>query len=201
MKKEYIIGILLFGGIWGLSEAILGNVLYAAGVPFSSVYLTVAAFAILAIASVFIPKIGTATAIAATAMLYKFMNSPFFACHLLGILMIGVCWDVCFNMLKVKNSSISAVIATYMNYILFGLMITYVFHYGPWPAGGITKIFHHVAFSGTMTAIGAAIIVPLAHRFAGNLKAHSFDPAKMPAAIAGALVWLFGLGSFVHAVL
>ena len=87
MKAERVLGILFFGGLWGLSEAVLGDTLYSANVPYASVPLTVIGFVVMTFAWVYFPQRGTATLIAACAMLYKFFNEPFFACHLLGILL------------------------------------------------------------------------------------------------------------------
>ena len=44
MKKEHILGILFFGGLWGISEAVLGDALYSSNVPYASVPLTVTGF-------------------------------------------------------------------------------------------------------------------------------------------------------------
>ena len=85
MKKEYILGILFFGSLWGFSEAVLGGLLYHFDVPYSSVFLTIIGFCILTVAVVYLPKTGISSAIAAIAMLYKFLNTPFFACHLLEL--------------------------------------------------------------------------------------------------------------------
>ncbi len=61
MKKDYILGVLFFSGLWGLSEAGLGGVLYGAHIPGSSIILTLAAFSILAISRSYLPHKGTAT--------------------------------------------------------------------------------------------------------------------------------------------
>ena len=90
MKKEYILAVLFFGGLWGLSEAVLGDALYRVNMPYASVPLTAIGFLMMTIARVYYPRRGTATLVAACAMLYKFLNVPFFACHLLGILLLSV---------------------------------------------------------------------------------------------------------------
>ena len=127
MKKQHVVAILFFSGIWGVSESILGGAIYAANIPYASIPLTIIALITLAVAHVYLPQKGTACLIAAFAMLYKFMNTPFFACHLLGILLTGICFDVFFSVFKLKNKSLSAAGATYLSYITFALMITYVF--------------------------------------------------------------------------
>src|SRR4030042_3772240 len=129
VKREYILGVLFFGGVWGLSEAVLGNALYAAGVPYASVPLTAIALAVLTLTRLYFPRAGTATLVAACAILYKFLNSPFFGCHLLGILMTGACYDLVFNVLKVRVKSLGAAATVYLSYAAFAVMITYLLRY------------------------------------------------------------------------
>ena len=150
MKKGYILGILFFSSLWGFSEAVLGGLLYRLDMPYPSVYLTVIALSILTVAMVYLPGKGIASTIAAFAMLYKFMNTPFFACHLLGILFLGVCYDLFFNILRLRNRSLSAVLTTYTNYGLFALMITYVFRYNHWVEAGFAKVMDHIFVGGTL---------------------------------------------------
>jgi len=72
MKKDYILAILFFSGLWGISEAVLGDALYRADIPYASVPLIVVSFIILTFARVYFPQTGTAVLIGALAM---FTNS------------------------------------------------------------------------------------------------------------------------------
>src|SRR4030042_692331 len=112
-----------------MSEAVLGGALYAAQVPYASVLLTVVALAVLTLARSYFPQRGTGVLIAACAMLYKFLNSPFFGCHLLGILMTGACYDLVFDVLKVRVKSLGAAATVYLSYAAFAVMITYLLRY------------------------------------------------------------------------
>ncbi len=122
MKKECVLGILFFSGLWGISEAALGGALYGAHVSYASVPLMVIGLVILTFAGVYFPTVGMATAIAACAMLYKFLNEPFFACHLLGILLIGICYDLFFAVLRLKNKAVAAVVVLVIPVSLTGLI-------------------------------------------------------------------------------
>ena len=204
MKKEYILGILFFSGLWGISEAVLGDALYSANVPYASVPLTIIGFAIMAIAHVYFPQIGTATLIAACAMLYKFLNVPFFFCHLLGILLMGMCYDLFFSVLKIKNRSLSATAAVYLNYILFALMITYAFRYEHWVQAGFAGVLQHILISGSMAALGSAILVPASFRLGTQIKANyaglfnlklQFVPSSVLAVTVG--LWIFSIVAFI----
>lgn len=204
MKKEYILGILFFSGLWGISEAVLGDALYRADVPYASVPLTVIGFVILTFARAYFPQNGTATLIAACAMLYKFLNTPFFACHLLGILLMGVCYDVAFGAFKIKNRSLCAVAATYLSYILFALMITYVFRYEHWVAAGFNKVLRHIGIGGSVAALGCAVFVPLSFRLGERLKAKFDMPFRLRLQLASggvsvvtAGLWVFGIAAYL----
>lgn len=200
MKKEYVFGILLFSGLWGISEAVLGGVLYRFAIPRASVYLTIIGFSILTIAKVYLPGRGSATTIAAFAMLYKFMNSPFFACHLLGIFLLGVCYDLFFNVLKLKNRSISAVLATYAGYSSFALMITYVFRYHHWVEAGVAKVMDHIVIGGTLAAFGCAVFVPLSFRLGERLKAKLDMPFRFRLQLASGGVFVVTVGLWVFSI-
>ena len=203
MKKEYVVAILFFSGIWGISETIVGGALYKANIPYASVPLTVIAFITLAFAQVHLPQKGTATLIAALAMLYKFMNTPFFACHLLGILLTGICFDVFFSVFKLKNKSLSAAGAAYLSYITFALMITYLFRYEYWAQAGLPKVINYIAVGGTAAALCCAVLVPLSLHFAQKLRANYAAPFNLPMRlsvraipVASALIWVFGVVVF-----
>jgi hypothetical protein len=204
MKKEYILGVLFFGGLWGISEAVLGDALYRAAVPYASVPLTIIGFIVMSTAKVYFPQKGTATLIAACAMLYKFLNVPFFACHLLGIFLMGLCYDLFFSVFKIKNRGLSAVAAVYLNYTLFALMITYVFQYEHWVQGGLAEVLRHIGISGSMAALGCAALIPLSFRLAERLKANFIAPFNLrfqlvPSGVLAATVglWVFGITAYI----
>jgi len=199
VRREYILGVLFFGGVWGISEATLGNALYSAGVPHASVPLTVVGFVILTMARACFPRPGTATLIASFAMLYKFLNAPFFACHLLGIVLMGACYDVFFNALKMRTAWLAAGLAAYANYIAFALMITYVARYDHWVQGGFGKILEYIGVDGSMAAIACVILVPLSLRYSARLKsalptAFAWRGSLVPRTVTGLTAGLWALG-------
>ena len=204
MKKEHILGVLFFGGLWGISEAVLGDALYSANLPYASVPLTVIGFVLMAIAHVYFPQKGTALLIAACAMFYKFLNVPFFACHLLGILLMGLCYDLFFSELKIKSRSLSAAAAVYLNYVLFALMITYVFRYEHWMQAGFAGVLRHVLISGSMAALACAILVPASFRLGTQIKATSARPFNLklqfvPSGVLAVTIglWIFSIAAYI----
>jgi len=204
MKKEHILALLFFGALWGISEAVLGDVLYRANVPYASVPLTAIGFVVMTVARIYYPQVGTATLIAACAMLYKFLNVPFFACHLLGILLTGMCYDLFFAVLKIRNRSISAAAATYLSYAFFAFMMLYLFRYEHWVQGGFAKMVYHVGVSGTLAALACAVLVPVSARFGDRLGTALRAPFKLrPNLVPGSVLaitaglWIFGVAAYV----
>lgn len=158
---------------------------------------------VLTFAQIFFPRKGTATLIAGLAMLYKFLNIPFFACHLLGILIMGVCYDLFFSVLKIKNRSLSAAAAVYLNYTLFALMITYIFQYGSWVQGGFTKVLSHIVISGSLAAFGCAFFVLVSSNLAEKIKASFAMPfdvvlKPVPSGIIAVTIgmWIYSITIF-----
>ena len=204
MRKEYILGVLFFSALWGISESVFGGVLYSSGVPCASALLTIIGLIILTFAGVYFEQKGTIILIAALAMLYKFLNTPFFACHLLGILLTGICYDLFFGVFKIKNKAIGAAAAVYLSYISFALMITYVFRYDHWVQAPLTKILSHVAASGSIAAFGCAVAVPLSFRLGKRLKAKyampfelSLQPVPGSVFVLAASIWIFGITAYL----
>lgn len=200
MSKRMFLAVLFFSGLWGLSEAALGGALYGAEVAHASVILTVIGLVVLTFANVYFPQKGVATAIAGCAMLYKFLNLPFYACHLPAIFLIGICYDLFLNGAKIKNRALSAVFVVYASYASFALIMTYIVRYGFWVEGDFGKVVSHIGVSGSMAALASAVVVPLSFRLAKRLKnkypsPFDFQWRFLPGSVSFATVvlWIFGL--------
>jgi len=171
MLRRYIPEIVFFSGLWGLSEAFLGDLLYRNDVPFASVPLTVTGIAVLTAAVRYIPISGVCTVTACLAMLYKFFNEPFFACHLLGIVLTGACYDLVRAAARPRSRAIKAAAAVYLSYAAFALLITFVFRYDHWLRAPLAAILRHVTLTGSFAAAGSALIVPCVDQLCGRLEA------------------------------
>lgn len=200
MRKEYILGILFFSGLWGFFEVVLGGFLYKENIPFSALPLAVIAFLILTIANIYLPQKGTAMFIGAIAMLYKFLNTPFFACHLLAIFLLGVSYDLGFNFFKIKNKALAGILSTYLGFILFAITITYIFRYPHWVNAGFQKVINYIGREGTLVAFTNSIIVPASFYLGQKLKEKTINPFAFKSKFATRSVslitlsfWLSGL--------
>jgi hypothetical protein len=157
----------LFGSIWGINELFLGDILYRNDVQNSSVILTVIALFLLAISRGMINKPGSSALIGTFAALFRLANTAPSYCHLLGIFLLGVTFDV-FSSLLIKNKEqaplkwgAAGMLSAFGNNALFALLITYVFRYEYWVVGGFSKVFRHIFVSGSIITVIAAFFVPL----------------------------------------
>lgn len=207
MKKEHLLAILLFGGLWGFSEAVLGDALYSTGVPFASVYLGAIGFFLLAVASRFVPHRGASTAIAILAMLYKFLNVPFFACHLAGIVLMGVSYDLVFgwrsraadaSVAGSRRSHLAAglrgAIACYAGRLLFYLAMIFVFRSETWLGKGIEGLWQHVVAQGSLAAAACALAVSAGLVFGRRLRSGALAPRLIQPRLAGILTAVLTAG-------
>ena len=203
MKKDYLLGILFFGSLWGVSEAVLGGFLYGAHIECASVPLTIIAFMILTIAKIYLHQRGSLVFIGSTAMLYKFLNTPFFACHLLAIFLLGLSYELVFSLFKIKSRAVLGLLATYLGYILFALTITYVFRYHYWTDGGLPRILRYIGISGTIAAFANLACVPLSFKLGQILKDSTINPFEFRSRLATGSIslitltlWIFGISKW-----
>jgi len=207
MKKQYILGILFFSGLWGLSEAVLGGYLYHAKVPHSSIILTIVAFGILAVSRSYFPQAGTATLIGLCAMLFKFFNAPIWACHFAGIAVLGASFDLFFAILKIKQKAIAGFAAAFFNYVAFAVLMTFIIRYGPYWTESMAKFNRHIV-EGIFAAAGCAIVVPIMLKAGELIKAKLESPfsprfrlAEGFVSLTTAGLWVVSLIIFSHTLI
>jgi len=168
-KFRPLIWVLLFGSIWGISEAVGGDALYTANIPLASVWLSAWALFLLAFARAQNDTPGTSSAIAGIATLFRLVNTGPFICHLLGIFLLGVAFDIAATLLLKRKKKISlrggltGILSAYGGYASFALIITYVIQYEFWVAGGWPKVTEHIFVNGSLTALVSAFLVPLGY--------------------------------------
>ncbi|MGB2908531.1 MAG: hypothetical protein WBB73_15620 [Candidatus Aminicenantaceae bacterium] len=193
--------LLLFGSIWGLSEVAGGGIMYAIEVPHASIFLAAWALFILAVARGFVNKPGSSTVIGAVATLFKLVNASPFICHLLGIFMLGLAFDIAASILGRSErrftfrNMLTGVFSAYGGYAFFALSITYLIRYDSWVLGGWPKVVNHMFVSGSIAALVAAVLVPIGYFLgAGSLSLPAKSPRWLYAGtVAGvALLWVLG---------
>jgi hypothetical protein len=117
---------------------------------------------------------------------------------------MGICYDLFFAILRLKNKSLCAAAAAYLNYFLFALMITYVFRYDHWVQAGFGKVLRHVGIGGSIAALGCIVFVPLSLRLGEQLKARFAMPFRLRLQLAAggvslitAGLWFFGIAVYL----
>lgn len=70
-NSRQLIWILFFGSLWGMSEVVIGESLFTEDMPYASVWISVWAFFLLAVARGILNKPGSSTAIGGIATLFK----------------------------------------------------------------------------------------------------------------------------------
>jgi len=197
--------LLLFGSLWGMVEVGGGEVLYRAGVPQASVFLTAWALFVLAAARGILNRPGTSSAVGALAALYKLANAAPFYCHLLGIFFLGLVFDVFASLLLKRGrkagwrrASLSGALSAYTGNALFAVLMTFVVRYKYWVGDGLIKFSRHILISGSYTALAACLMVPLGLRVGESGGAFVLRRPRTAMAGAAALTLVaWTLGRFI----
>ena len=196
-----VLGILFFGSLWGLSEASLGDWLYAHDIPNSSILLGAIAFIIIAAARVFLGLRWTGALIGLIAMLFKLVNMPFYSCHLMAIFLLGTGYDIAallVSRLPVTRFALplTGFFGMYIGRALFAFTITYIVRYQHWVNAGLPKIISHIFIAGTIAALVGFIAAPIGNRIAlrlGSLSWPRLHPRAFTGSVLGATIgiWVF----------
>ena len=209
MKKHFIVGILFLSGLWGVSEVVLGDLLYKAQLEriVAPVVLSVIAFAVLTIARAGTLRPGSGILIGILVMVYKafgmgMLSGPFYACHLLGIFTLALGFEVACILTRYRYKPLIGVLGTYLGFALFAILITYAFQYRFWNGG---KVLHYIFIPGSITAGINLFVVPLVDRGTQKLARFETQHRKIPRWEFGAVsaatlgLWIFGVVSgFVY---
>ncbi|MBN2198224.1 MAG: hypothetical protein JW747_00070 [Candidatus Aminicenantes bacterium] len=185
----------LFGSLWGAVEVVGGEALYRAGVPSSSVWLAAAALFLLAVGRGVLNRPGTSAVVGAVAALYKLANAAPFFCHLLGIFMVGLVFDVLASLLLVEKEKRRAwwraplvgALGAYTSNALFAVLMTFVVRYRYWIGDGLRKFSRHIVLAGSLVALVSLFLVPLGLRLGAGGEALSMKRPRWAATGAAAL--------------
>lgn len=192
-RKTWVL-VLVFGSMWGFSEVFAGEFLYAHGVPRASVWLSAFALFILGFARGLVNRPGSSTLIGALAALFKLVNAAPFWCHLMGIVFIGLAFDLGATAWMKKGQrrslpiALTGILTAYGGYALFAVTITYIARFAPWVQGGLPRIMEHVFLGGSLAAIAGFFLAPLGYKL--GLKSEPAVEGRRDWAFAGSLVVL-----------
>jgi hypothetical protein len=160
-KKKLILGIILFGSIWGGLEALGIEVIRSVGFRSSSPILALLGILILATARMVIRKPGSTLAIGTIAAGIKFLGlSQIFFCQIFAVMAQAAIFDLAFSLAEKKDwltrpvhLGLVGFMGSYVNYVVFSLSQAYVFANPYWTERGLSGIFNWVLTSGSLAAV------------------------------------------------
>jgi hypothetical protein len=160
-KKKLILGIILFGSIWGGLEALGIDIMRKVGFHSSSPILVLIGILILATARMVIRKPGSTLAIGVIAAGFKFLGlSQVFFCQIFAVVAQAGIFDLAFSLSEKKgwlahpiHLGLIGLVASYVNYTVFSLSQAYVFANPYWTERGLSGLFNWVFTEGSYAAI------------------------------------------------
>lgn len=186
-----MICLFLLASAWGLSELIGGE----------TVVLTAVALLLLATGRALVNRFGSSTAMATIAVLFKSVNTAPFLCHLAGIALLGIAFDLTATLLwrddrrPFLRAACAGAISAYLSCFLFAASMVWIVKFRNWPDGGFERIGEYTLSSGTRGALTALVVVPVG-LWLGRLlvqQAMGHPRAALSTALATCLaLWLLG---------
>jgi len=201
LKIKDIPWLILFGSSWGINELLSGEFLSAQNVNNTSLVLSAAAIFILAVSRGMINKPGSSTLVGVIAVVFKFVHTAPFYCHLAAIFILGFVFDLFASMLLRKDAknfikqALTGSVSAFSNNALFGFLMTYIFRYKYWIIDGKQKMIDHIFVDGSLLVFVAMFLTPLGFKIGLLLKKIS---SRQPVwSLAGSsagviLIWIFG---------
>lgn len=207
-NPKNLIWILLFGSLWGLSEAFVGGLLYSADIAQASVYLGAWALLLLAAARKMVNVPGTSVLIGSVAVLFRLVNTGFFICHLGGIFLLGAAFDLTASLIirrkeeprkSVFSQTMSlgrtGLLSAFLSNGSFALIFAFIIRYEYWLAGGWAKVLEHTFISGGLLSLAAAVCVPVGWTLGAKVlefSSRNFSLAARYATALSVVFWIMG---------
>jgi hypothetical protein len=142
---------------WGLVELIGGE----------TVWLTAAGLFTLATGRALVNRFGMSSAMAAVAVLFKSVNTSPYFCHLVGIALLGIAFDLMATLWwrddrrSYLRAAVAGVLSAYVSCFAFAAAMTWAFRYRFWADGGLARVGEHTLYSGSRGALAALVVAPL----------------------------------------
>ncbi len=160
-QKKLILGIILFGSIWGGLEALGIDIMRKVGFHSSSPILALLGILILATARMVIRKPGSTLAIGVIAAGIKLLGlSQIFFCQIFAVVAQAAVFDLAFSLAEKKDwlsrpvhLGLVGFVGSYVNYTVFSLSQAYVFANPYWAERGLSGLFGWVLKEGSFAAL------------------------------------------------
>ncbi len=165
-KKKLILGVILFGSVWGGLEAIVTSSMTGTGTFISrSVVLALVSLLVLSYARFVLPRMGSTLAIGLIAAGFKFLGLPtLFMCQLAGVIGQAIVLEIFFSMAQNRGWLHKAlplaglvVAASYVNSLSFSFSQAYLFQNHWWLDRGVNGLFQWSFVTGSAAALASVL--------------------------------------------
>ena len=103
MNKDAIIGLVVLGSLWGISEVLLDLLFKTVRIIPRSIILTAIAVLILSAGRIWFSLRGGSVLMGIVASFYKFLNSPFFPCMISAVIILGCTFELMWRLFINEN--------------------------------------------------------------------------------------------------
>ena len=160
-KKKLILGVILFGSIWGGLEALGIDIMRKVGLHSTSPILAFIGILILAAGRMLIRKPGSTLAIGVIAAGVKLLGlSQIFYCQIFAVVAQAAVFDLAFSLAERKDwltrpihLGLVGLVGSYVNYAVFSLSQAHLFANPYWTERGLSGLFSWVFTEGSYAAI------------------------------------------------
>jgi hypothetical protein len=209
-KKKLLVGIILFGSLWGFIEVILGSLIADAGYPSGGIMTGFFAIPLLILSRMIFKQPGMQLGMGLIAGTLRIFN-PFVGCQIcsaIAIMAEGAIFEIIFygisnNLKELKNLTMQSSIGIISAYILFvgGYIITQILT--PIVAGAGFYLENLIVFmpkileAGILPALIASIMVPVifsVKKLDISIKDKIYYPAGIGVSI---FCWVAVIGSWI----
>ncbi len=165
-KRKLILGIVLFGSIWGGMEAIVTSNMGGIGtlIP-RSVVLALIALVVLSYARFALPKKGTTLAIGLIAAGFKFLGLPMLmGCQFAAVVGQAVILELAFSLAENRGwfhkpipMTAVVIVSCFANFLTFSFSQAYIFGNHWWVDRGVSGLLEWSFTTGAVAALASAV--------------------------------------------
>lgn len=167
-KKKLLLGIILFGSIWGGLEALGISTMRSLNFPLKSPFLAATGILVLGAARILFPRRGTTFLMGLVAAGFKFLTLPqILFCQVTAVIVQGMVMEVAFSYAQKRNLSTWFSLGTvgflsmYVNYTLFSLIETYIVLNPFWVEKGFSGVINYTFLEGSLAAMMCFFLISL----------------------------------------
>jgi len=176
-NRALLMGIILFGSIWGLSEVLIDKLISPVESLPRGAVLSVVAILILATGRVVLERPGSSVVLGLIAGVFKLLNLPFFPCKVFAVLLLAGTFEVVYHLMGRIKGHLRGFIGSvtlWVCFTAFALIMTYLVKYRWWAEGGLPKVLHYILVDGSYAAIGGFLTFNLGERLGRSIKPYLY---------------------------